>query len=194
MVVFSMILCVIEVSAVKKFDFKMCELSRQVIIGDNNDMLISIIGESAFAIYILVEKDKIPQFRKAFKEANNKYKEWIVVAQQNNVTDLSKEMSLVNKFPSVKIVYRFYDADYFTLEYNLVPSVLFTVDKKRLYFIRNKEVESQRINEYNIIESRTETTLFSFESVSESNELQRILFEELDKIEKENKRLNELFK
>lgn len=58
MVVFSMILCVIEVSAVKKFDFKMCELSRQVIIGDNNDMLISIIGESAFASIFSLKKTK----------------------------------------------------------------------------------------------------------------------------------------
>lgn len=61
---------------------------------DSEQYFIEISSGSGRDAYFIIKNQDVPAFRKALSAAKVKYKEWVKVAKENNVTDLKKDIDI----------------------------------------------------------------------------------------------------
>ncbi len=150
-------------------------------------ILFYIIGDNLYdQAFIIVNPEHLYEFRKAFSDANAKYKKWKKIAIENNVTDLDKEMDI--EFPPVVVGWGLGSRFNYNFEYSIKPSVKFTRSSMKLCFIQGETVQNHNY-------SSTIRPYFVFGSEEESDAFEKMISEKLfKKAGKNDERINELFK
>ena len=162
---------------INRYDYKM--MGDTLDIKETADKVYFRIGSevSTDKIDLVLDKSKLQDFRKAFRQANLKYKEWKKVATANNVRFLNKEMDGIT-FPRVAITWTG-KADVGLLKDYELPTPYMFIDGDKYNLCIMCEIElrdkmSERMKELKGIQEPTIAVL-RFVSEKETNAFENIL-------------------
>lgn len=113
-------------------------------IGDKGDLYIGAYSMDKISSLcgLVLMKDKIEDFSNSLVEAKGKYVEWVQTAKDNNVTELTKDISI--KSPKISSYFKYGDIHF---DFSVTPSFEFKItntngEVRYLLLVRSGKLQS----------------------------------------------------